>query len=338
MCRKILSGAWVVLCLALLVDVGEARETLLSQLVRNNSNLLRFNIVDGRVLLQWSRMPNMEVQSGAGDSKEKLRLRDGNGNGRGGGANLYYERTSSDEQVTIEFRGSGDDLVITRAPRGKASFLPMEFKQSPGEPTSLRLGPPEREEIWRAAGLWQLFVIQPTVCRQHLIPVLEILRANWNLSDMTVSMETQLLEAARQDTAASRGRWEALVKRLGDDRFASREAADRALRAGGADSLQYLRRVDLQQLDAEQEFRVRRIIRSLAGETDGDSPEAAAAAMLHDRWVWLALLERPEPATRKTAAQRLAVLLGEPIEVDPAANPDSQKAERERLRAKLEKK
>ena len=52
----------------------------------------------------------------------------------------------------------------------------------------------------------------------------------------------------------------------------------------------------------------------------------------------LSQLGRPEADTRKTAARQLTALLGEPIDVDPAAAPDTQKAKREKLRARIEKK
>ena len=51
--------------------------------------------------------------------------------------------------------------------------------------------------------------------------------------------------------------------------------------------------------------------------------------------VWLALLARPEPPTRQTAARELARLLGEPIAVDPAADPNAQKDRRALLQTRI---
>ena len=48
------------------------------------------------------------------------------------------------------------------------------------------------------------------------------------------------------------------------------------------------------------------------------------------------LLERPERSVRRTAARQLTAMLGEPIAVDPAADPETQKSQREQLRAKFD--
>ena len=46
-------------------------------------------------------------------------------------------------------------------------------------------------------------------------------------------------------------------------------------------------------------------------------------------------LDRPEKTTRTAAAKQLAALLGEPIDVDPAADPATQRKQREQLRTKI---
>jgi hypothetical protein len=59
--------------------------------------------------------------------------------------------------------------------------------------------------------------------------------------------------------------------------------------------------------------------------------------LANDPSVWLELLARPDPSIRHAAVQRLAALLGEPVRVDPAADPASQKPARDALRARIEK-
>ena len=90
-------------------------------------------------------------------------------------------------------------------------------------------------------------------------------------------------------------------------------------------------------MDAEQQFRVDRIAESFRGQTASDTTEQVAALLAADPSVWLALLERRQEATRRAAAKQLGVLLGEPIGVDPVADPATQKERREQLRAKLER-
>ncbi len=82
---------------------------------------------------------------------------------------------------------------------------------------------------------------------------------------------------------------------------------------------------------------MRRIIAALTPR-GGDAPDQIAASLANDPRVWLALLARPEPSTRQTAAQRLAALLGEPLPVDPAADPETQKDQRKQVEARIEAK
>jgi phage gp37-like protein len=89
-------------------------------------------------------------------------------------------------------------------------------------------------------------------------------------------------------------------------------------------------------LDPEQQFRVRRIIDALSGQASDDSPEQVAATLSGDPTVWMALLGRPEPSTRQTAARQLTAMLGEPIGVDPSADPATQQTQRDQLLARIE--
>jgi hypothetical protein len=183
-----------------------------------------------------------------------------------------------------------------------------------------------------------LAIVHPKQCQEHLFPVLDMLRPDRKLALLVARIETSLLARANEDTAASDARWAAMIKQLGDDQFAKREEADRALRAGGNPALAYLRQLDFDRLDAEQQFRIRRILATLGGHNDDDSADEVATSIAHDPRVWLALLGRPEVATRRAAASQLTKLLGQPIDVDPAAEPDTQKDKRERLRERIEKK
>ncbi|MGD0901194.1 MAG: hypothetical protein ABR915_25475, partial [Thermoguttaceae bacterium] len=73
-------------------------------------------------------------------------------------------------------------------------------------------------------------------------------------------------------------------------------------------------------------------------ERTDDSPEQAAALLVDDPSIWLTLLARPDVSIRRTAARRLAILLDEPVKVDPTADPASQKGAMDALRTKVERK
>ena len=96
-----------------------------------------------------------------------------------------------------------------------------------------------------------------------------------------------------------------------------------------------LEQLDYDQLDAEQQFRVRRIVASVRGRVATDTPDQIAEMLFPDPLIWLALLDRPEKATRTAAVKQLAALLDESIDIDPAAEPATQRKQREQLRRKI---
>jgi hypothetical protein len=97
-----------------------------------------------------------------------------------------------------------------------------------------------------------------------------------------------------------------------------------------------LKQLNFSRLDAEQQFRIGRILESQTGQRNDDTPLEVATSLAVDPSIWLALLSRPQQTVRETAAHRLEALLGGPIPVDPTADPDSQKAQREQLRVRIE--
>jgi hypothetical protein len=294
---------------------------------------LRPNIVSGRIVngTGWHFGNGSSI---ANSGKEKLTFR-----GNGGSGSLSYERTTPQEQFSLE-AGSEGRLSFSRrtTPDAKAEAAPVtvRFEQAPGEPLSLAIGTEGKQTVYRGATVWHLLLAQPEECGKYLIPTLEELRPQWQLSQAATTLEGELLKVAAAKQL-DRRQWAALVQQLGDNHFAKREAADRQLRAVGPRLLGYLQQFDLDQLDAEQQFRVRRIMRSLAQQSAEDTPAQVASWLVEDPAIWLALLTRPDASTRRVAAQRLATILGEQIPVDPAAEPATQKAPLEQLRAKIER-
>ena len=149
-------------------------------------------------------------------------------------------------------------------------------------------------------------------------------------------MEAALREAAAEGNLPDPQRWAALVEQLGDERYSRRAAADRELRAMGRVVFTYLQGLDRDRLDAEQHYRVRRIVMSLAANMNNDLPPEIARWLAGDPVVWLALLSRDDESTRRLAAERLEALLGEPISFDPAADPATRTEQIERLRQEVE--
>jgi hypothetical protein len=321
---------WTVVVLAFATaGTIQAQESLLARMTQ--SNWLRCNIVGGRLTMDGSRLGNMRSSTKGNQREESLAIRNENEQ-----FVLSYQRTTKDEQLTVEISSAGGKVLIRREPRGSASFPPAEFKQSGDEKIVFTLGAGEKQETFRTRDIWLLLVAQPKSCREHLLPLLELLRPGWKLADTASAVEERLLRDAGGKDGSSRSRWTAMVAQLADDSFAKREAADRALRNGDGGALAYLRQLDFGRLDAEQQFRVRRIIEALTAQNTSDTIDQVAASLAADPTVWLALLARPQLKTRQIAARELTALLGESIPVDPAADPKTQKDQRERLRVRIE--
>lgn len=310
------------------IRVFAQRGGLLSQIIQNN--WLRYRIVGGRIMVDGVRLGNIQHTLDGKGVKESFSISNENGQ-----PSLKYERAGEEEQLTIEAAAAGDRLLIRRTPRGKSPAMAVEFSQAVNEKTTLTLGAGPERQVFRVQGIWHLLIACPKECRELLLPLLDMLRPDWKLADMAVDIEGRLLREADAERISSRARWAELVTQLADDSFAKREAADRALRAGDAGAVDYLRRLDFNRLDAEQQFRVSRIIDAL-GQANDDTVDQVAFTLAGDPTVWLMLLARPEPATRQTAARQLTALLGEPIAIDPAAEPDTQKDKREQLRVRIE--
>jgi len=306
-------------------------QNTLEHILRSGNRLVRFTVLEGRILLERERTANIDTSASTPQVKETFRLRDENGRPR-----LDYQRQVGEESLVIQVGGNGDQVRLKSVRRDKArQLVEMEFNQQPKQELSLTISKDNERVELHAADLWRLFFTYKPECEEHLLPLLEMLMPSWKSGETLAAVENKLLQFTSEDYAARCARWTELVAQLADEKFAVRQAADRALRAEGAAVIGFLRQLDFNRLDAEQRFRVRRILDAFAERSEIDSPEEIAASLASDPLVWLAFLARPEVSVRQTAYRRLTELLGEAPPLDPAADPESQKQVREALRQKI---
>ena len=192
--------------------------------------------------------------------------------------------------------------------------------QQPGEPLTLSFGSESERRTIRADTLWELLLGHREDCRVHLLPLLYKIRSDWQLLATADQVKGQLLTLARSPVPTEHESWSRLVAQLGDDNFSKREEADRRLRANGRRVLVFLRTLDPQTLDAEQRFRVARIVRGLSGIDVGDQSREIAEELRDNPSIWLALAGDEEESTRGTAKNELQRILQQSIEFDPAAD------------------
>jgi hypothetical protein len=287
---------------------------------------LQFTISSGRLVVGAAGFFNKSTSRNSRTEWLNIRTVDGD-------LFVQYDAVAPDEQIAFELRG-GKRIHLSRNPRGGSAVVPLDFQQDPHEPLRFTVGDGPRREVFEAASLWHLLVEHPDACKKQLVPLLEIFRPEWQLSQRAREAEEELFRMAGCGQIPDRQRWAALVAQLSDDRFARREAADRDLRAAGPALLPYLQSLDFHQLDAEQQARLRRIMGVLTHALEDDTAQQIASWMIADPEVWLALLARPDEPTRRLAAAQLTKLLGQPVTFDPAADASRRKRQIDQLRAR----
>jgi len=211
----------------------------------------------------------------------------------------------------------------------------IELSQRPREPVALKVTGAAPERVWKASSLWHLAFEEPGTVQKYVIPLFGSFLPSVSLLGQTEQIQQEMLRLAALPRSPDRPRWEALVAQLADEQYSRREAADRALRQQGSALVPFLRSLDWRLLDAEQRFRIRRILRELEPPGDEDSLTKAAHWLVDDPEIWWILLDRPDVETRRIAAQRLAALLGGPIDFDPEAPPEIRQARRAQLEPKV---
>ena len=248
-----------------------------------------------------------------------------------------YSYTSPQLSLTLSFTES--KLTLQVAPQGNSKEEPLEFVQPMIEPVVLKLGPPQQTRVIEAKSLWHLLILEPEAGKQ-LVAWLQRLRlpsGNANLSKTLDDAQAILIRNAQSVQTFDQERLRALVTQLGSSQFARREAADREIRAMGVKALPYIERLSSAELDLEQQYRMRRILLSLANSPTGDTPDWIAAWLQEDVLVWLALLSRSDQPVRRVAVVRLQAILNRPIAIDPAGDEAVRKQQIESLRAEFHK-
>jgi hypothetical protein len=285
------------------------------QVLQSQLGWLRLGIAQGRVahLGRWQGYGiAMEIDQGTLREDLDIGVSDTSGC-------LDYECASPREILRLELDSTGY-FACMRAPADNAAVVHVEVLQVPGGPLTLTVGK-DKPEVFRAPSVWHLLLTHPEACRRHLLPLLEQFRGDWELGKFSAAVEGALLKMAGKIKQPDRAQWPALVKQLGDSRYAHRESADAQLRAAGPLVLDYLQKLKSEELELEQVVRVRRIIDSIARPGE-ETPEQVAAGMVGDSAVWLALLRRPETATQRAAAKQLEAL-GVPLPAERPA-PDNR--------------
>lgn len=294
-----------------------------------SSGWMEFSVVAGRITVAGSRIGNYTTTSNTGGRKEQLSV-----NVRQGRFAISYRLDGPDEDFSVELI-DGQQFLIRRVPGADSDLTAVEFTQRSGEPLRLTIGMEPSAHVFEGPSLWHLLIAHGELCEQHLVPLLELLRPDWQLMATARRAEEALLRLAVGRETPNRQRWQALVEQLASDRFSQREAADRQLRSVGPMVVAFLKQLPDDELDAEQQFRIRRIIRALAERQDDDAVGQVVAWLAVDPEIWLVLMQRPEESVRRLAGKQMEVVLGQSIQFDPEADEAERSEQIEQLRQQL---
>ncbi|HTN77535.1 MAG TPA: hypothetical protein VL096_19890, partial [Pirellulaceae bacterium] len=241
-------------------------------------------IIMGRIVLSEQRglaSRSDAIENAATGARETLCIQSNSGQ-----SVIRYELTTKSEHLTLDFVGQGE-LTLRREPRGDGHFAAVTFVQPLSSKLRLEVIDGEQRREFSAPSLWHLLLMEPKACQEHLLPLLEHLKTDWQLAARADAIDNALQLAAAAGGPPDQSLIAALVEDFAADQFAVRQAADRKLRGLGLAVLPQLSQLDMTKLDAEQRHRIAEVRRDLLANTP-DTPERVALWLIGD----LELLKR----------------------------------------------
>jgi hypothetical protein len=263
-------AVWLLTCPHIEADEIELDPTIASNL----RELVAYRIHEGRVVLDTGHFAgNVSLRGKRPSSPERFSLEV-----TARESIIRYSQSTWNQEVSLEMRRARREsweVQLERRPRGESEVTHVRFVQRPGEPLELRLA---GERTAQANSLWSLWLREPELCREHLMPLLELLRPAWHLPEQARDVERMLALFAQEDTPLARRQWREWVAKLGSDSAFGRQRAFRALREAAPANLRYLVSIDPQTLDAEQQQRLAALVERYVLPHE-DTPVSAAIGL-----------------------------------------------------------
>lgn len=308
--------------------LGQGTKSLLA----TKTDMVQFNIASGRVrttLTSIGNSPKMARGDSSSNISQHLWVNYPNL------PQVRYELRTTKKRILVEVADvEADRIRIKKTPLGASKITPVQFSQDPSGKLTLEVGEGDSQKTFHADSLWHLQLAEPEIFEKHLVELLSLLSATWRLKETADQAEQLLFKMAEDRKRPDEDPWAKFVQQLGSHQFSKRQAAERELRKLGKTVLTYLQSLDPKDLDAEQRFRIHRIVSSQIGGSD-DSPGNIAAWLSNDRKVWYILLGRDDVKKRRIAAKKLSQLLGRPIDFDPDADEKKRSEQTKKIKAKI---
>jgi hypothetical protein len=288
------------------------------------------SVQQGRIVCRLNRLTRwgnqMSRKSGASES---LRFEQSDR-----GTAMHYKLSSAERRLTIDALEYELTILHEHLNDGEADEV-VRFEQRPGQPLLFEVRTGDVTQQLNGDTVWHLWLHDPDLCQRHLAPLCDLLGMSTPWTQFTQALESKLFLLADAGQAHDATLWRVWLMELKDDRFAVREAADRQLRSAGTALAPFLRRLDSKQLDAEQRYRLRRIMAEFEQHEGPDTIDSTAEWLADDPRVWLVFLSRADAEKRRTAANQLERLLDSPITFDVDAAEDVRASQIAELQARV---
>ena len=294
-------------------------------------NWVRFELVRGRIISRDTRQGQSRsatVTNAKQKSREEVTLKI-----VGGNPLFAYQYQDEKQKIQIELVNH-NRLLIKRTPAAETNWTRVAFHQSEQGTISLVITEDQDSVTYVANHLWQLILKHPDPCRQHLYPLLKLLRADWQLDQWSEQVETNLVRLASFDAHPEYGQLQELIEQLSHPQFRRRQSADRQLRAMGQPVASYLSQLNTDRMTSEQRLRIRRICQSL-NTRGGDTPEGVTAWLLSSPRIWFIFMSRPDHDVRSIAYQQLVRLVQRKVVFNPAADPRERQLQLGRIESTI---
>jgi hypothetical protein len=335
--RRFTITSWT-FCLALGVAIGLRGETLVAEeliVSPNLANQLRYlhvSIASGRITAAGTFSGrNLESQSQTNGRREKLTV-----DLTGSLPSVHYELTTPTLHVTLELE-QGDTLRVVRAPQGDGTVPYLELNQPAEGKITVVVGRDAAKKTYAVDTWWHLLAAEPDFARTEIEPLLRLLRPGWPLASAGHEIVESLYRKIDAERTYDRRAWSVLVERLSGGKYVERVEADRQLRELGQVVIPYLRNLNEKQLDAEQTYRIRMIVRSYGATADEDTPDSAAQALAADPEMWYALAVRAVGPQRIKVRTQLSLILGEPVTLDVDVDEAAYSVQLAKLRERIDR-
>ena len=316
--------ALVGLCLLFAHDVHA--QTIEKLLGDGQSRWVQFQIVDGRIRAQSPYFGRFRSTSRS-VTGQRLAIT------VVGGVGVVRYDWKNDELEKVAQATETGEVRITESPKGDKGVY-RSFTQPTRGRVTLEFGPEEGRTRIEADSVWHMMLEHPKESTDHMYPLLDVLRGGWRWEDRFENVKKALFRLAEAESTTDREQWKKLVDLLASDKFVERRRAERLLRGYGRAVLPYLQSLDQDKLDAEQRFRIKRIVLASYGGND-DTPGRVATWLVGDARVWAALMASENAERRRLATAQLSEVLGDKADFDPDADAATRGKQLEKLRKSL---